>query len=73
MWIDLAGAGVLVCDLGGAWMNREHSLSRRGDEDSNLTGAIVGSMARSLSLSICASVSPSFSPSFSLCAFLEMV
>ena len=22
MWIDLAGAGVLVCDLGGAWMNR---------------------------------------------------
>ena len=22
MWIDLVGAGVLVCDLCGAWMNR---------------------------------------------------
>ena len=51
MWIDLVGAGVLVCYLGGAWMNK-HSPSRGGDEDGDLIGPIVGSTARSLSLSL---------------------
>ena len=30
MWIDLAGAGVLVCDLGGAWINRALTVVWRG-------------------------------------------
>ena len=53
----------------------KHSLSREGDEDGDLTDAIVGSTARSLSisLSVCVSVSPSFSLPFSLCASPEMV
>ena len=30
MWIDLASARVLVCDLGGAWMNRALTVAWRG-------------------------------------------
>ena len=30
MWIDLAGAGVLVCDLGGVWMNEALIVTWRG-------------------------------------------
>ena len=30
MWIDLASAGVLGCDLGGAWMNRALTVTWRG-------------------------------------------
>ena len=64
MWIDLVGAGVLVCDLSGAWMNRTAIWSAR---------SWVRRHDLSLSLSICASMSPSFSPSFSLCTSSEMV
>ena len=71
MWIDLPGAGVLVCDLGGAWMNRALTVAWRGRgrrsdrHDRGFDGAI--------SLSVCVFVSPSLSTSFSLCASPEMV
>ena len=43
MWIDLAGAGVLVCDLGGAWMNRALTVAWRGrGRRRGFDGAIVG-------------------------------
>ena len=64
-------AGVLVCDLGGPWMNRALTIAWRGrgrrsdQRDRGFDGAI--------SLSVCASMSPSFSPSFSLCVSSEMV
>ena len=88
MWIGAHGGGIGALGCGsispvlGCWCAismvlgwTEHSPSRGGDEDGDLTDTIVGSTARSLSLSlsVCAFVSPSFSPSFSLCASLEMV
>ena len=65
MWIDLADARVLVCDLSGAWMNRALTVAWKGRGRR--------SDRHDLSLSVCASVSPSFPPSFSLCVSLKMV
>ena len=43
MWIDLAGAGVLVCNLDGAWMNRALTVAWRGrGRRRGFDGAIVG-------------------------------
>ena len=66
MWIDLAGAGVLVCDRGGAWINRALTVAWRGWRRRSDWRDL------SLSLSLCTSVSP-FSSSFSLCASPEMI
>ena len=64
MWIDLADARVLVCDLSGAWMNRALTVAwkgrgRRSDRrDLGFNGAI--------SLSLCLRVCESFFPSLFL-------
>ena len=90
MWIGAHGGGigalgcgsislVLVCYLGGAWMNKALTVAwrgrgRRSDRpDRGFNGAISLSLSLSLSLCVCASVSPSFSPCFSLCTSPEMV
>ena len=67
MWIDLAGVGVLVCNLDGAWMNRALTVAWRGqgrrDRGSDWS-SVCGRRTRarsvlahrfSLSLSLCAS------------------
>ena len=59
MWIDLVGARVLVCDLGGAWMNKAlivvwRGRGRRSDRRDR------GFEARSLSFSLCLHVYESF-------------
>ena len=75
MWIDLASAGVLMCDLGGAWMNKALTIAwkGRGRRSDQRDRGFDGALSLSLSLSLRTSVSPSFSPSFSLCTSLEMV
>ena len=87
MWIGAHEGGIGALRYGsissvlGSWCAisvvlgwTKHSSSCGGDEDGDLTGAIVGSRRDlSLSLFVCASMSPFFSPSFSFCASSEMV